>query len=134
LRVRGTREGGEITVSGDKPSLFSPGVGKRGMTDLHHAAYAGDIEGLRRALLAGLDVNAADSYRGYTPLHWLADMAATGGPRLEMLELLIRSGADINAPALDGTTALVLAREAGSACGDELAAVLEKLARTSNAR
>lgn len=100
------------------------------MTELHYAAYAGDIDGLRRALAAGLDVNAADTYRGYTPLHWLADMAATGGPRLEMLELLIRSGADINRLALDGTTALVLAREAGTAGGDELAAVLSKLART----
>jgi hypothetical protein len=44
-----------------------------------------------------------------------------------MLELLVGSGADINKPALDGTTALVLAREAGSVGGDELAAVLLKL-------
>lgn len=117
-------------MSDDRPSLFSPGVGKRGMTELHYAAYAGDINGLRRGLAAGLNVNAVDSYRGYTPLHWLADMAATGGPRLEMLDLLISSGADINRLALDGTTALVLAREAGSAGGDKLAAVLSKLART----
>jgi len=110
-----------------KPKLFSPGVGKQGMTDLHYAAYCGDLESLIRSLETGSDVNALDTYRGYTPLHWLADMAATGGPRLEMLKALVKHGANLNIQTPDGTTALMLAREAGSKAGDELAAELIKL-------
>jgi ankyrin repeat protein len=94
------------------------------MTDLHYAAYCGDLDALLHFLDADLDVNATDTYRGYTPMHWLADMAATGGPRVEMLRALVRHGADVNIKTPDGTTALMLAREAGSACGDELAAEL----------
>lgn len=108
-------------MSDSKPTLFSPGPGKRGMTDLHYAAYCGDLDGLLHWLEAGLAVNATDTYRGYTPTHWLADMAATGGPRVEMLRALVKHGADINIKTPDGTTALMLAREAGSDAGDELA-------------
>lgn len=38
-----------------------------------------------------------------------------------MLEALIEHGADINTRSSDGQTPLVLAREAGSKMGDELA-------------
>jgi ankyrin repeat protein len=107
-----------------KPTLFSPGPGKRGMTDLHYAAYCGDLDALLRFLDAGLAVNATDTYRGYTPTHWLADMAAAGGPRVKMLRALVKYGADINIKTPNGTTALMLAREAGSAGGHELAAEL----------
>src|SRR5262245_30915011 len=107
-----------------KPSLFRPGVGKRGMTELHFAAYCGDLSELLRCLAAGQNVNATDTYRGYTALHWLTDMAATGGPRLEMLRALVERGADIRARTPDGTTPLVLARVAGSELGDALAAAL----------
>ena len=109
-------------TNSDKPKLFSPGVGKRGMTELHYAAYCGDLSGLLHCLEAGMDVNATDTYRGYTPTHWLADMAATHGPRVEMLRALVRHGADINMQTPDGTTPLMLARDAGSTLGDELAA------------
>jgi hypothetical protein len=81
----------------DKPTLFSPGVGKRGMTQLHYDAYCGNLEGLIWCLEQGMEVNATDTYRGYTPTHWLADMAAVDGPRMEMLRELVRHGADINA-------------------------------------
>jgi len=91
------------------------------MTDLHYAAYCGDLDALLRFLEAGLTVNATDTYRGYTPTHWLADMAATGGPRIEMLRALVKHGADINIKTPDGTTALKLAREAGTAGGNRLA-------------
>ena len=94
------------------------------MTHLHYAAYCGDLESLLNSLESGEDVNALDNYRGYTPAHWLADMAATGGPRVEMLLSLVEHGADINIRTQDGTTVLMLARKAGSACGDELAAKL----------
>jgi ankyrin repeat protein len=108
----------------DKPTLFSPGVGKRGMTQLHYDAYCGNLEGLVWCLENGMDVNATDTYRGYTPTHWLADMAATGGPRVEMLRVLATHGADLDAQTPDGTTPLMLARAAGGAGGPRLAAEL----------
>jgi ankyrin repeat protein len=111
----------------DKPTLFSPGVGKRGMTQLHYDAYCGNLEGLLWCLENGLDVNATDAYRGYTPAHWLADMAAVAGPRVEMLRALVRHGADINIRTPDGITPLMLARMAGSDGGDRLAAELVAL-------
>jgi ankyrin repeat protein len=107
-----------------RPTLFRPGVGKRGMTELHYAAYCGDLPELLRCLAAGQDANATDTYRGYTAAHWLADMAATGGPRVEMLRALVRYGADISARTPDGATPLMLARAAGSDLGDELAVEL----------
>lgn len=108
----------------EKPVLFSPGVGKRGMTELHFAAYCGDGDELMRCLAAGMDPNTKDTYRGYTALLWLTDMAATGGPRSEMLRALLEYGADIHARSNDGIGAVILAREAGSEAGDELAADL----------
>jgi ankyrin repeat protein len=110
-----------------KPSLFRPGIGKRGMTELHWAAYCGDPDGAQAALALGCQVNATDEYRGYTPLHWLADMAATGGDRLAVLDLLVRHGADLNTRSETDMTALSLARDAGSNAGDELADALVQL-------
>lgn len=107
-----------------KPTLFTPAVGARGMTTLHFAAYAGDLEAMEKALAAGLDPNARDDYRGYTALHWLADMSATGGPRTEMLDLLLEHGADLDLVSATGETALSLARAAGAHGGDALAAAL----------
>ncbi len=107
-----------------KPKLFTPAVGARGMTELHFAAYSGDLEGLVRALDAGLDPETPDDYRGYTALHWLADMAATGGPRLEMLEVLVAHGADLDRVSATGDTAVTLARDAASPGGDALEAAL----------
>ena len=110
-----------------KPTLFSPGVGKRGMTQLHFDAYCGNLEGLIWCLENGFEVNATDNYRGYTATHWLADMAAAGGPRVEMLRALVAHGADLNLKSSSDATAFSLARDAGSDCGDELAAELIKL-------
>lgn len=105
-----------------KPTLFTPGVAKRGMTQLHYDAYCGNLEGLLWCLENGED--ATDTYRGYTPTHWLADMAAVAGPRVEMLQSLAAHGADLNALTPDGITPLMLARAAGSMGGDRLAAEL----------
>jgi ankyrin repeat protein len=109
-------------MSSDKPTLFRPGVGKRGMNELHYAAYCGNHDELVRALDAGLDPNTKDEYRGYTAVHWLADMAATGGPRLQMLRLLAARGADLDLTAEGGQTALDLAHAAGNDTGEQLAA------------
>ncbi len=97
------------------------------MTELHYAAYCGDLNAMRNAIDAGTDVNSVDTYRGYTPVLWLAEMAAVGGPRLEMLSLLVEHGADINIRAADGAHAVQLAREAGTAGGHELAKALVAL-------
>jgi ankyrin repeat protein len=108
----------------DKPNLFSPGVGNRGMTQLHYDAYCGNLPGLLWCLEHGMDVNATENYRGYTATHWLADMAAADGPRVEMLKALVGHGADVNLRTPDGITPLMLARAAGSDLGDELASEL----------
>jgi hypothetical protein len=115
----------------DKPKLFRPGVGNRGMTQLHYDAYCGNLPGLLSCLEDGLDVNATDDYRGYTAAHWLADMAAAGGPRVEMLKALVRYGADINMCTPDGTTPLMLAQAADCDLGDELASELVALGARS---
>ena len=108
----------------DKPTLFRPGVGKRGMSELHYAAYSGDLNELANHLNAGANPNATDDYRNYTALHWLADMAATGGPRVQMLRLLVQDGANIHLVSNTGQTALSLAQAAGNATGDQLASEL----------
>lgn len=94
------------------------------MTKLHYAAYCGDQAELDRCLAAGMDPNTKDSYRGYTAVLWLADMAAASGPRVAMLRTLVKHGADISVKTADGTTALTLAREAGTAGGKDLAVEL----------
>jgi hypothetical protein len=103
-----------------RPTLFRPGVGSRGMTELHYAAYRGDQSALARQLDAGADPNGKDQYRGYAAVHWLADMAATGGPRVQMLRLLVQHGANLDALADNGASALSLATETGSAAGEQL--------------
>lgn len=97
----------------DKPTLFSPGPGKKGMTELHYAAYCGDAMALTECLKAGMNPNQTDTYRGYTALHWLADMAAAGGDdRAQMAAELMRHGADPTIKSNDGYTPLQLAKEA----------------------
>jgi ankyrin repeat protein len=91
------------------------------MTELHWAAYCGAPSELERQLKAGADPNLKDHDIGYKALHGLADMAATGGPRIQMLHVLVNSGADLNLPADHGATALCLAIQPGSVAGEELA-------------
>ncbi|MDR7151978.1 ankyrin repeat protein [Hydrogenophaga palleronii] len=111
----------------EKPTLFRPAIGNGGMTPLHFSTYCGDMNELCRSLDAGADPNARDSYRGYTAVHWLADMAATGGPRVQMLRRLAEAGADFNLKANAGETALGLALEAGTAGSEQLAEELKML-------
>lgn len=111
-------------MSPKKPTLFSPSPGALGMTELHFAAHGGDAKELSRCLAAGMDPNQKDEYRGYTALHWLADMAATGGPRLKMLKTLAKAGANLDSRDSAGDTALMLACRSGSYCGNDLVPVL----------
>lgn len=96
------------------------------MTELHWAADCGDPEGVRSTLDQGCEVNAFDE-QGWVPLHWLADLAATGGDRLGVLDLLVKHGADVNIKSSKGVTALHLARQAGTDAGEELAQALTRL-------
>ncbi|MGC9472405.1 MAG: ankyrin repeat domain-containing protein [Bacteroidales bacterium] len=54
------------------------------------------------------EVNTTDYYGGYTPLFW-----AVEDHHEELVRLLIRHGANVNARAADGKTPLSIAREAG---------------------
>lgn len=114
-----------------KPTLFTPGIGKRGMNELHYAAYSGDQNELESWLKIGLNPNIKDNYRGYSALHWLADMAAIGGPRTQMLRLLVAHGADVNLIADNGETAISLANASGSSAGEMLVKDLLLLGATS---
>jgi ankyrin repeat protein len=58
---------------------------------LHQAAQSGDIEECRRLLAEGHQPNAFDDL-GKTPLHYAAE-----GQHLEVMTLLIDSGASVNA-------------------------------------
>ena len=74
---------------------------------LHNAAQAGDIEMLKAAVTAGVDVNARDS-RGRTALMHAVDK---GYPLL--VQELLEAQADVNVRAPDGATALFMAAAHG---------------------
>lgn len=97
----------------DKPILHIPENGRDGMDKIHFAAYSADLPSLTESLKSGDNPNKTDNM-GYTPLHWLMDMALTGGPREQMLEKLLEYGADINAQNNGGYTPLLLALQSGS--------------------
>jgi ankyrin repeat protein len=59
--------------------------------DLHYAAARGDAAAVRELLAAGHDPNEFDDI-SFTPLHHAADKA-----HLEIMQLLLQAGADINA-------------------------------------
>lgn len=74
---------------------------KRTSDELYSAAKTGNIEAVKRYLADSVDINAGDSKYGVTPLCW----AAFSG-HAEIIELLIESGADVNAKNRDAGTAL----------------------------
>ena len=81
-----------------------------GMTALHWAALNGDVEIAQVLINAGANVKATTRLGGYAPLF----MAAKAGfPK--MVDLLLKSGSDAKAPAIDGITSLMMAASAGSA-------------------
>ncbi len=60
------------------------------MTTLHDLIENNDVEGFRRLIIKGVDINKIGDF-GLTPLH-----AAVGCENLEIIELLIIEGADVN--------------------------------------
>lgn len=100
---------------------FSPGQQqKRRNAALFEAARSGDVSALEAALDQGGDPNARDAH-GITPLMYaargdrpdIANPAPTDHP--EVAELLIRSGAEINARTDAGFVALFWAARYGHA-------------------
>ena len=78
---------------------------------LHKAAREGDADRVRKLLDAGADVDVRNANKGrlqYTPLHW----AAFNG-HLEIAEILISRGADLDAEDPTYSTPLYLAVEWG---------------------
>jgi len=80
------------------------------MTELHGAAYDGDIEDVRRLLAAGMAPDSRDK-SGYTPLLWASFRAAVID-QVPVIEALTAAGADPNASVGDANC-LMLAAQSG---------------------
>jgi len=86
-------------------------------TNLHHAAFNGDVKRTKELLKKGISPNVRNEY-GLTPLH----MAAYGG-HVDVARLLLEHGANPNAQAKDGFTPLHTAASRGHV--DVVALLLE---------
>ena|SRR5579871_652159 len=91
-----------------------PKLNERGMTELHLAAYYGELDWVENCLAGGLNVDVRD-HGGYTPLHWAADMGLVNGDREAIVATLIQAGADVNARDRAGRTVLTVAEAVGNA-------------------
>ena len=81
-----------------------------GMTALHWAVQKGDVDLAKTLLYAGANIRATTRIGGYTPLLMASKMGDAA-----MVEALLASGGDANAPTANGATPLMLAAQAGSA-------------------
>ena len=79
-----------LLQAGANPSLAHP----EGQTPLLAAARSGNAAAVRLLLARGVDVNAAETYQQTTALMW-----AAAENHLDVVELLIEAGADVNRQA-----------------------------------
>jgi len=82
-----------------------PTTAKASDISINQAIFAGNIDAVKQALAAGVDVNTKKRMGG-TPLR-----LAAGEGHKEIVELLISEGADMNAKDIDGETPLHRAAE-----------------------
>jgi ankyrin repeat protein len=83
-----------------------------GSTPLHNAACMGYTEAVKVLLDAGADVNAQREKDGYTTLHFVAEsnkMMSTSEEAQELVRLLLKTNANVQAQAKDGRTPLQVA-------------------------
>lgn len=90
-------------------SAPSSGFFVSGWTILHAAVRNGDIEGVKATLAAGIFPTCKTEDMAWTPL-WIA--ACT--QKLEIAEILLNAGADVNAMTNDGRTAINEAAKIGA--------------------
>ncbi|KAK6525843.1 hypothetical protein TWF281_010887 [Arthrobotrys megalospora] len=93
---------GQVLIS---PSFYRHINAKlEGWTGVHLAAYAGVYESMMGMLDRGVDLEAKDSYKGWTPLVW-----AMREGREAVVRLLINKGANLETKEMWGQTPLMWA-------------------------
>jgi uncharacterized protein len=80
-----------------------------GMTALHWAAMKNDAELVQTLLFAGANARATTRIGAYTPL-----LLAVKSGNAEVIEPLVKAGADVNGATSNGTTALMFAAASGN--------------------
>ena len=85
-----------------------PVVNAPSINDLSGAARAGDANRVKLLLAEGKDPNQSDAAGGRTALHW-----AVRNGNIEIVDILIKGGADLNKGDQAGKTALSHAAESG---------------------
>jgi ankyrin repeat protein len=80
--------------------IFQP-KGQGGGGDIWALTKNGDLDGLKKSISKGTNVNGQNLLTGITPI----SMAALNG-KTEVIEFLLNKGADVNARSRDGGTAL----------------------------
>ena len=103
---RGDKDGVASLI---KQRADASGTQGEGTTALHWAAQRDDLDIAKMLIAAGANVKAETDNGAITPLF----MACSNGSAA-MIELLLNSGADANAPKANGTTPLMLASASGS--------------------
>ena len=74
-------------------------------TDFYNLLQTGTPEQVQKEVDAGADVNAQENTLGFTPLMWAAGL----NPNPEVITVLLKAGAHINARAAGGMTPLMSA-------------------------
>lgn len=102
--------------------MADPVTNEHGLTELHLAAYHGELDWVQNCLRGDLNVHARDK-DGFTPLHWLVDMGMVGdaSEREQIALALLEAGADVNACDTSGRSVLTVAEYSES---DYLARIL----------